>query len=435
MPAINNNLISVGTSAQPASTDPAAMQPTEQVAGESAFNQHLNDELNKSTDGALLGEMPDQDALFEVLSDMQGLQEEDISLQTGNALPLEVAPEALLTAEEELDDALPIQPSSANSNSNSNSIERTSIQTINEDDQSTVVSEEISSVLTEVVSEDNTANSVYQASLQDLLSNNQQPAKFVNAAIMSPDRLKVEMSSVKHVANSKNIDASVLTADAPESAMDELTQVSNFDELDQPEFSQPKQNVTNTILAQAGNKAEIVTADLTKTVQTVSAPLSNTLASDLSKAPAESLSTQHEVFTPVGKKQWGAEFSQRVSLMVNNAQQQQVAELRLNPAHLGPVSVRLQLDDDKASISFVTHQPAVKEAIESSLPKLREQLEQQGLELAHADVSHQEQNDSSADSASDQSAQGYSGGLSGQEEVAPELIVNLEVSDGVSIFV
>jgi len=137
-------------------------------------------------------------------------------------------------------------------------------------------------------------------------------------------------------------------------------------------------------------KTETVLMDMAKSSKVIQISTANTItANDLDKRPTDQLPQQLQMTTPVNQKQWGSELSKRITMLINNGQQQ-VAELRLNPAHLGPLSVRLQLDEDQANISFVTNHQAVKEAIELSLPKLKEQLQQQGLDLGNVDVGKQD---------------------------------------------
>ncbi|MBA0227562.1 flagellar hook-length control protein FliK [Stenotrophomonas maltophilia] len=65
------------------------------------------------------------------------------------------------------------------------------------------------------------------------------------------------------------------------------------------------------------------------------------------------------------------------------------AHIRLSPDDLGPVDVRLQLNGDKVHASFSSPHVDVRQALENSLPRLRELLGEQGFQLAHADVGHQ----------------------------------------------
>ena len=159
-----------------------------------------------------------------------------------------------------------------------------------------------------------------------------------------------------------------------------------------------------------------------------------TLSEPVGKSLPDSITQQLQINTPVNQKQWGAELTQRMSMMVSNSQQQ-VAELRLNPAHLGPLNVRIQIEDDKANISFVANNQLVKEAVEVALPRLKEQLQEQGLDLAHVDVSARNNEDSEAESASENSHPDTDPELSNIENELQAVEINIDASNGVSVFV
>lgn len=62
------------------------------------------------------------------------------------------------------------------------------------------------------------------------------------------------------------------------------------------------------------------------------------------------------------------------------------AQIRLNPEHVGPIDVRVQLDGNRVSAEFHSAHAEVRQAIETSLPRLREMLGQHGLQLGQADI-------------------------------------------------
>lgn len=66
------------------------------------------------------------------------------------------------------------------------------------------------------------------------------------------------------------------------------------------------------------------------------------------------------------------------------------AHIRVTPHGLGPLEVRLQLEGDKVHATFTSAHAEVRHALESTLPRLREMLAEQGLQLAHADVGQQQ---------------------------------------------
>lgn len=90
--------------------------------------------------------------------------------------------------------------------------------------------------------------------------------------------------------------------------------------------------------------------------------------------------------TPVAAPTWGDELSQKITWLAT--QKQQVAELHLNPAHLGPIEITLTInnEDRQASAQFVSSHFAVREAIEQALPKLREMMAENGISLGNINV-------------------------------------------------
>lgn len=87
---------------------------------------------------------------------------------------------------------------------------------------------------------------------------------------------------------------------------------------------------------------------------------------------------------PVGDERWREALSQRAVFMAN--QNMQSAELQLNPPHLGPLEVRLTIQNQEATLSFVSPHAAVREAIQSASPRLIEMFAGSGLSLGNVNV-------------------------------------------------
>lgn len=102
--------------------------------------------------------------------------------------------------------------------------------------------------------------------------------------------------------------------------------------------------------------------------------------------------TQNRIAAPLGSTAWPDEFTQKVSWV--STQQSQVAELHLNPPDLGPISVVLSVSDNQATALFTSPHSAVREAIESAMPRLRESLAETGITLGNTTVSDQPPRDS-----------------------------------------
>ena len=86
--------------------------------------------------------------------------------------------------------------------------------------------------------------------------------------------------------------------------------------------------------------------------------------------------------------QWSEEMGQQVKWLVT--QKMQSAEMKLNPAHLGAVEVRVTVQNDQVNLHFSTPHVQVKDSLEDSLPRLREIFQESGLNLADVDVSQQD---------------------------------------------
>jgi len=68
------------------------------------------------------------------------------------------------------------------------------------------------------------------------------------------------------------------------------------------------------------------------------------------------------------------------------------AEIRLNPEHLGRIDLKIQLEGTRVSAEFNSANADVRQALEATLPRLREMLGQHGLQLGQADVGQRQQN-------------------------------------------
>lgn len=87
---------------------------------------------------------------------------------------------------------------------------------------------------------------------------------------------------------------------------------------------------------------------------------------------------------PLNQPEWQDGLGDRIIWMADKSVQ--AAEIRLNPAHLGPLGIRIQMDQDQAAIHFSAHHAAVREAIEAAIPRLREMLGAQQITLVDIHV-------------------------------------------------
>ena len=90
------------------------------------------------------------------------------------------------------------------------------------------------------------------------------------------------------------------------------------------------------------------------------------------------------VATPVSSRDWSGDVGNQLTWMVS--QRESSANLVLNPPEMGRIEVSITLNGDQASASFVSSNPDVRDALQGSLPRLREVLADAGVFLGQADI-------------------------------------------------
>ncbi len=82
--------------------------------------------------------------------------------------------------------------------------------------------------------------------------------------------------------------------------------------------------------------------------------------------------------------EWGQEVGQKIVWLTGKAIQS--AEIHLNPAELGPIDVKISVQNDAAVVSFNAHNASVREMLEANVTRLREMMEANGVELQDVNV-------------------------------------------------
>ncbi|MEH6442311.1 MAG: flagellar hook-length control protein FliK [Oceanospirillaceae bacterium] len=111
--------------------------------------------------------------------------------------------------------------------------------------------------------------------------------------------------------------------------------------------------------------------------------------------------------TPPTSNNWGKAVVDKVYIAAS--QNLRVANIHLDPPELGALQIRLQVTgpDQQMSVSFTSPHASVRDALDQQLPRLREMLEEQGINLGESSV-----NDQSSDNnqqAADSDQQGSAG--------------------------
>ena len=105
------------------------------------------------------------------------------------------------------------------------------------------------------------------------------------------------------------------------------------------------------------------------------------------RAEASKTQQQFEGFDKavnIHKSDGQQQLSEKIRWMVNA--RNTMAEIRLDPPELGSMQVRVNVAGDAASVSFVVQSQQAKDALADAMPKLRDMLSEQDIELGDAQV-------------------------------------------------
>ena len=104
-------------------------------------------------------------------------------------------------------------------------------------------------------------------------------------------------------------------------------------------------------------------------------------------APLSRAGGEHVMQTQPGTPQFSEELGGQVRVFVNNGLQE--ARLQLTPADLGKVQITINMEGDHARVVFVAETAIARDLLDQSMPRLREMLQQSGIQLAQGDVNDQ----------------------------------------------
>lgn len=165
-------------------------------------------------------------------------------------------------------------------------------------------------------------------------------------------------------------------------------------------------------------------------MEMVSQQNTNTAAGKLAaeaQVPLRSYTTSVDV--PVNHAEWGDKLMGKLSWLT--AKNLSVAEIHLTPPDMGPMEVRVRVQNDQANITVHSANPVVREQLEQHSHRLRDMLGEQGLDLAQFDVSSNSQNQSGQQGSDDDegSASGSGSMLSAAEGISEDIQTgNLDLS-------
>ncbi|WP_070962818.1 flagellar hook-length control protein FliK [Vibrio sonorensis] len=135
----------------------------------------------------------------------------------------------------------------------------------------------------------------------------------------------------------------------------------------------------------------------------------------------------------------GEQLAERVQMMMSKNLKN--IDIRLDPPELGRMQIRMNIGGDNATVHFTVANQQARDVIEQSMPRLREMLSQQGVQLGDTSVQQQAQGQQQNRYAGDEqgkSGQGIGNQTAGNEEnLEADVKLDLNVAtkrDGISYY-
>lgn len=166
-----------------------------------------------------------------------------------------------------------------------------------------------------------------------------------------------------------------------------------------------KTNTNNRVLAStenalAGAAQESLIADQKAADDTAKTTFVSKLGlSDIAMSPVNGRA-QVPVNITFGQPQWANAVADRTAMLAS--QNISFAELQLDPPELGPLTVKIHINQDQAVVNFVAPSALIKDSLEQNNQRLKDMFNEQGLNLADVDVSERQSGDQETANNSDQ---------------------------------
>ena len=245
----------------------------------------------------------------------------------------------------------------------------------------------------------------------------EQPVTHIEMGVMPQELNKATQPILAQVMQSSVMDAKTATKGAEGVKLTEglMTDV-DVNIHEKPLTLMPQETITpasttvtaslaqDMSLAETVDSLEGIQTNLTQTNKDLT-QASKTLSPTLQNLGADKvLSGQAKIDVPPSNPQFTDQIAQRIGIMAT--EQLQTARIQLDPPELGSLEIKIRVQQDQVSVAFSSGHQVVRDALESQAPRLREMLEQQGVELTDVNVSDQQQK---------QTGEGGEGELAGQD--------------------
>ncbi|ENI4130129.1 flagellar hook-length control protein FliK [Vibrio fluvialis] len=153
---------------------------------------------------------------------------------------------------------------------------------------------------------------------------------------------------------------------------------------------------------------------------------------------ADQMQPQQSVPLHLSKEMSADDMAERVQVMMSKNLKH--VDIRLDPPELGRLHIRMNMHGDGASVQFTVSNQQARDALEHSMPRLREMLAQQGVQLADTSVQQQNSGQQQRYAAGGGGQSGQTAGnehFGGEENLDTDVKLDLNVAskrDGISYY-
>ena len=216
----------------------------------------------------------------------------------------------------------------------------------------------------------------------------------IDSQTKGKDRLELALNT-----SSKKTDVAIEKAlVTPTKTNEDIGEMTDFAKTMGKAFSTNSDNVKYSNPEIIDKTPRTAVGDIATTVETKRALISSLVNNDsstntlfiqaqptINQIPGNENVSNFSVHSKVGSYEWTDEVANKLTYMVS--EKLQSAQLHINPEHLGPIEVKIQIDNDKqTTIHFSALHADTRQALENAIPQLKSILTDNGVNLANCSV-------------------------------------------------
>ncbi len=140
------------------------------------------------------------------------------------------------------------------------------------------------------------------------------------------------------------------------------------------------------------------------------------------------LESKFEKAINISKPEGHQQLAEKVRWMVNT--RNLVADIRLDPAELGSVQVKVAMSGETATVNFVVQSQQARDAVDTATPRLKEMLAEKGIELGQSSVQQEDNGQNSHENGELANGNAANQGLTDEAELTEQVVAQQSVVNG-----